>query len=114
MVLAQTIRLFTTWNGMRALSPTFLSQRQNRINMAPEPANKPMTMGDLHPYSLDPHSSARRNMTVVGANSAKPVRSRSGMMLRSRANEKGGLSVSSGTCVRNSSRPDTAPMGRLM
>lgn len=78
---------------MSALSPTCHSQMENTIKVAPEPANKPMTMGELHPSSVDPHCSARRNMTVVGASSAKPVRSSSGTMLRSRAKEKGGFSV---------------------
>lgn len=73
-----------------------------------------MTTDALHPYSVDPHCSARRNITVVDANSAKPVRSRFGTMLRTRANEKGGLGVSSGICVKNRNRQDNAPMGRLM
>ena len=51
---------------------------------------------------------------MAGANNAHPTRSRFGAMLRSKANENGGLSVSSGICVKNKHRMETAPIGRLM
>lgn len=99
---------------MRARSPTCRSQKVSTIKDIPEPAKRRITCGELHPYSLDPHCNASRNMTIVGTKRAKPTRSSLGTMLRATASENGGLCVTSGMCVKSKNVPDVAPSGRLM
>jgi hypothetical protein len=81
----------------------------------PEPQKRPMTVEEPQAKVLPlPNCRARRRRMEDGMKSVKPMRSRSGMTLRTNARLKGGFNVSSAMGMRKSRIAATPPIGRLM
>lgn len=85
------------------------------IPINPAPMNKPMTVALSQAWSFpDPNCSARRNMIDAGPKIANPMRSSSGITLRTSDNEKASFFVLSGILMNAKIAAATLPIGRLM
>ena len=110
----QMMRFRIMNRGIIASSPLRCSQNRKMPKATPAPTKRPITVEEFHGYSDEPNWRARRNIMDAGAKIAKPTRSSCGIIERMSANETGGLTVWSGTCIEARKMPARPPRGRLM